>query len=110
MAVDERTRRLLELKDAVKAFFEVTGGAGTAWDTAFRAVRRNDEMAQSFVADLRRLVEHIETTYAPARAAAPARERPAPPATPRPTARATSSPPELPKVVISHELASPPPA
>ena len=73
MAVDERAGRLLELKDALKAYFEVTGMvAGSGWDAAFRTVRKNDEMAESFVSDLRRLLGFIESEF-DARGSAPKR-------------------------------------
>jgi hypothetical protein len=58
--MDERLKRLIELKDAVRAFFEVTGVGVSGYEAGFEAVRRNDAMAESFVADLRRLLVHIE--------------------------------------------------
>ena len=48
------------MKDAVQAFFEQSGvrhasGVGD-WTAAFRAIRQNEYMAESFLGDLRALL------------------------------------------------------
>lgn len=75
MTSDHRAGRLLQLKDSVKAFFDVTGIGGSDAAAAFRAVRRNDHLAESFLAELIALVDYIEAEFT----AAPMRRLPPPP-------------------------------
>ncbi len=79
MAEDrEKRRRLRELSNNVRAFFEVTSVAegGRGWSNAFRAVRQNDYMADSFLAELRALIDFIEVELDPADGRAKARVEP----------------------------------
>ena len=62
-AMDERTRRLIALKDTVKGYFEVTGVGVGGWEAGFDAVRHTDALAESFVTDLRRLIMFIESEF-----------------------------------------------
>jgi hypothetical protein len=61
--MDERDRRLIALKDSVKSFFEVTGVGSSGWEAGFQAVRRHDEMAETFVTEMRRLLMFIEEEF-----------------------------------------------
>src|SRR5262249_27557243 len=63
-----RREMLLARKDAVREFFERTnvraparGKAG--WFEAFRAVQRNDYLAECFVEEMRALIEYIEAEF-----------------------------------------------
>jgi hypothetical protein len=63
----ERRGKLLALKDTVRAFFEVTNvtPGGRGWSNAFQAVRQNDYMADSFLVELRALIDFIEVEFDP---------------------------------------------
>ena len=63
----ERRSKLLALKDTVRAFFEVTNvtPGGRGWSNAFLAVRQNDYMADSFLVELRALIDFIEVEFDP---------------------------------------------
>jgi hypothetical protein len=67
MATDkERRAKLLRLKDSVRAFFEQTAvhsPGDSSWMSAFRAVQRNDLLANEFVDELRALIEYIEQEF-----------------------------------------------
>ena len=101
--MDDRVKRLIDLKETVKGYFEVTGVGVGGWEAGFDAVRHTDVLAESFVLDLRRLVSFIEAEFEfadetnpdqplpPARPAGPrppttSLSRPAPPAATRPAA------------------------
>ncbi|HEY3352137.1 MAG TPA: hypothetical protein VGQ83_02730 [Polyangia bacterium] len=58
--MDERLKRLIELKHRVEEYFDVTGVGVSGWEAGFEAVRHNDALAESFVGDLRRLITFIE--------------------------------------------------
>ena len=72
----ERRAKLLSLKNSVRAYFEMTTVAprqkGHPWGAAFRAVRSNDYMAESFIEELQALLDYIEAAFA----TAPPREAP----------------------------------
>ena len=103
--MDERDRRLIALKDSVKSFFEVTGVGASRWESGFETVRKHDEMAESFVTEMRRLLMFIEEEYEladrPAPSSVPLRPpasrpaagsetlRPLAPSQPRPSASTT---------------------
>jgi hypothetical protein len=66
----ERRDKLLGLTNGVRAFFEMTTVAprakGHPWSAAFRAVRTNDYMAESFLEELQALLDYIEAAFATA--------------------------------------------
>jgi hypothetical protein len=66
----ERREKLLSLTNSVRAFFEMTTVAprtkGHPWAPAFRAIRANDYMAESFLDELQALLDYIEAAFATA--------------------------------------------
>lgn len=63
---DDRDQKLLAAADAVRSFFEVTNvREGRGWSAAFKAVRANDYMADSFLVELRALLDLIEVAFDP---------------------------------------------
>jgi hypothetical protein len=59
-----RREKLLQLAEAVRSFFEVTNVTESrGWSAAFKAVRVNDYMADSFLAELRALIDFIEVEF-----------------------------------------------
>src|SRR6476620_8701044 len=64
----ERREKLLVRKDAVRAFFERTevrapARGSSSWMEGFRAVQKNEYLAESFIEELRALIEYIEDEF-----------------------------------------------
>ena len=74
--------KLLQLLSAVQQYFEATtmtvAGASPVW-MAFDALRRNQALAQEFVADLNRLLEFLSKELGPSLAAPPSQPAAPPP-------------------------------
>jgi hypothetical protein len=97
--MDDRVKRLIDLKESVKGYFEVTGVGVGGWEAGFDAVRHTNALAEAFVIDLRRLVSFIEAEFEYADETEPARtvpRGPRPPTTPVP--RSAPPPPARPPV------------
>jgi hypothetical protein len=89
--MDDRVKRLIDLKEAVKAYFEVTRVGVGGWEAGFAAVRHTNALADSFVVDLRRLVTFIEGEFEFGDESQPEQQPPpARPAGPRPPTTAVS--------------------
>src|SRR5262245_58973047 len=61
--------RLMEKLGALKAYFEATSvsvGMKSPYWSAFDALRRNQPLAEAFVADLQQLLDFLETEMVPA--------------------------------------------
>jgi hypothetical protein len=112
---DERTEKLLSLADGVRSFFDVTNVTeGRGWSAAFKAVRANDYMADSFLAELRSLIDFIEVEFDPrfgSEKPAPASKKPAAPPPKRAPEPVKAAPPRpAPKPAgVARKVAPPPP-